>query len=99
MFLPAQNCKRSLPHFICYFANLCGYISLTCWFCTLLFQVIKNYKIHNWPSGLSILWSIANFSASLFNVFFVFGLNLPWFTKLLAVYMPIVEFLLILQYI
>ena len=98
-----QNCRtqdlhaRNAAHYSCITGNVCGFVSLTCWFCTLLFQVCKNHKEHQWPKGLSLYWAKANFTASLFNVFFVFSLNLPIYSLILAVYMPIVETYLLWQ--
>ena len=92
-----HNCRKSWPKVDCGFANVCGYISCTIWFVVLVPQIWKNWKRRS-VEGLSILWATANFTASLVNCFFAFSIELPVFIKISAVYMPILEFIILLQF-
>ena len=92
-----DNCRTSWPKAVCAFANVCGYISSTIWFVVLVPQIWKNWKRHS-VEGLSILWATANFTASLVNCFFAFSIVLPVYIKISAVYMPILEFIILVQF-
>ena len=92
-----DNCRNSLPKVDCGFANVCGYISCVIWFVVLVPQIRKNCKRRS-VEGLSILWATANFTASLVNCFFAFSIELPLYIKISAVYMPILEFTILLQF-
>ena len=92
-----ENCRKTWPKAWCAFANVCGYISCLIWLFVLFPQICKNSKRGS-VEGLSILWATANFTASLANVFFAFSVALPVYIRILAVYMPILEFSLLLQF-
>ena len=92
-----DNCRKSLPRVDCGFANVCGYISCAIWFVVLVPQIWKNWKRRS-VEGLSILWATANFTASLVNCFFAFSIALPLYIRISAVYMPILEFTILLQF-
>ena len=92
-----HNCRKSMPKAGCGFANVCGYISCTIWFVVLVPQIWKNWKLRS-VEGLSILWATANFTASLVNFFFAFSIELPVYIKISAVYMPVLEFIILLQF-
>ena len=92
------NCRRTWPKAWCAFANICGDISCAIWFVVLVPQIWKNWKRRS-VEGLSILWATANFTASLANVFFAFSVSLPVYIKILAVYMPILESSILLQFL
>ena len=92
------NCRRTWPKAWCAFANICGDISCAIWFVVLVPQILKNWKRRS-VEGLSILWATANFTASLANVFFAFSVALPVYIKILAVYMPILESSILLQFL
>ena len=92
-----DNCRKSLPKLACGFANVCGYFSCTIWFVVLAPQIWKNWKRRS-VEGLSILWATANFTASLVNCFFAFSIELPVFIRVSAVYMPILEVTILLQF-
>lgn len=55
----------------------------------------------NWKRGstrgLSLMWALANFTASLVNVFFVLRLDLPLYSLIMAVYMPALEACILAQ--
>src|SRR4051812_42612805 len=95
-----QNCYPDtlLPLEICLFGNLCGYASSAIWFVVLLPQVIRNFR-HRSVEGLSVLWAISNFTAALNNSFFCFLTpRMPLFAKINAVYMSVLEFLMLGQF-
>ena len=93
-----ENCRKTWSKASCAFPNVCGYISCTIWFAVLVPQIRKNYKRQS-VEGLSILWATANFTASLVNCFFAFSVALPVYIKISAVYMPILEFIILLQFL
>ena len=93
-----ENCRKTWPKAWCAFANVCGYISCAIWLFVLFPQTCKNRKRGS-VEGLSILWATANFTASLANVFFAFSVALPVYIKILAVYMPILESIILLQFL
>lgn len=92
-----ENCDYNLPTGLCITGNICGYISNSIWFLVLLPQLYKNYKRKS-TEGLSFIWAFCNFTASLINVFFVFFINVPIFSKIGGVYMPILEFIMLIQF-
>ena len=93
-----ENCRKTWPKAWCAFANVCSYISCLIWLFVLFPQICKNSKRGS-VEGLSILWATANFTASLANVFFAFSVALPVYIKILAVYMPILESSILLQFL
>lgn len=92
-----ENCDYNLPINLCITGNVCGYISNCIWFLVLLPQLYKNYNKKS-TEGLSLIWAFCNFTASLINVFFVFFINVPIFSKVGGLYMPILEFLMLIQF-
>ncbi|KAL6047251.1 Solute carrier family 40 protein [Balamuthia mandrillaris] len=93
-----QNCRSSWPNGLCLMGNLCGLFSSFVWFVVLIPQLIKNHRRRS-TEGLSLIWALCNFTASLFNAPFVFRLDLPLFSKISAVYMPCLEALMLLQFL
>ena len=93
-----ENCRKTWPKAWCAFGNVCGDISCAIWLFVLFPQIRKNRKRRS-VEGLSILWATANFTASLANVFFAFSVALPVYIKILAVYMPILESIILLQFL
>lgn len=92
-----KNRDEELPAFLCYIGNICGFISSFIWFIVLLPQIYKNY-IRKKVDGISNAWATMNFFASLINTIFIFSSeNIPIFSKVSAAYMPILEYLFILQ--
>ncbi|CAO3610214.1 unnamed protein product [Cunninghamella blakesleeana] len=92
-----ENCDYNLPIGLCIAGNVCGYISNSIWFLTLLPQLYKNYKRKS-TDGLSLIWALCNFTASLINTFFVFFIDVPIFSKIGGVYMPTLEFIMLIQF-
>ncbi|KAI6185171.1 hypothetical protein M3Y99_01953400 [Aphelenchoides fujianensis] len=94
-----QNCDCELPLFLCAFANVCGYCSTVLWFVVLVPQVVRNFRKRT-VEGQSAAWAIANFTAALNNAFFVFKAgSMPWFVYGSAVYMPLLEGLMLAQFV
>ena len=95
-----QNCRNftDWPRPICVVGNIGGLVSAAIWFLVLLPQVIKNFRLRS-VVGLSFLWAVANFTASLINFFFVFHHDLPLYVKIEAVYMPCLEFTILVQFL
>ncbi|XP_060076425.1 uncharacterized protein LOC132556050 [Ylistrum balloti] len=93
-----RNCRPEWGLWTCVSANVCGLTSTTLWFLVLLPQVYKNFRRKS-VVGLSILWATANFTASLVNIFFVYLFaSLPIYSSINAVYMPILEFTILVQF-
>lgn len=93
-----QNCRPEWPPWTCVAANVCGLCSTTLWFLVLLPQVWKNFRRKS-VVGLSILWATANFTASLVNLCFVYGYaKIPLYGRINSVYMPILEFTILVQF-
>lgn len=91
------NCWPTWPLWECYGANIAGLCSTAVWFIVLLPQVIKNFWRKS-VSGLSFLWAVANFTASLVNLFFNFSVQLPFYKRVSAVYMPVLELTILGQF-
>ena len=93
-----QNCRPEWPPWTCVAANVCGLCSTTLWFLVLLPQVWKNFRRKS-VVGLSVLWGTANFTASLVNLCFVYGYaEIPLYGKINSIYMPILEFTILVQF-
>ena len=91
------NCWSFWPLWVCMMANIAGLISTALWFIVLLPQVLKNFYRRS-VSGLSFLWAVANFTASLVNLFFAFSIELPLYSRISAVYMPVLELIILGQF-
>ena len=92
-----QNCWPNWPQWVCYTANSAGLVSTALWFVVLVPQVAKNWWRRS-VDGLSFLWAVANFTASLVNLFFAFSVDLPLYVRVSAVYMPILEITILVQF-
>ena len=92
-----QNCWPNWPQWECYTANAAGLISTALWFMVLVPQVLKNWWRRS-VVGLSFLWGVANFTASLVNLFFAFRVHVPLYVRVSAVYMPVLEFTILFQF-
>ncbi|KAI6170307.1 hypothetical protein M3Y98_01226000 [Aphelenchoides besseyi] len=92
------SCNCDLPLFFCAFANITGYCSLVLWLFVLVPQVWRNFR-HRTVVGISCGWAIANFTAALNNTFFVIKSgNMPCYLYG-YIYMPVIEFVMLLQFI
>ena len=92
-----KNCWPNFPQLECYAANVAGLVSTAMWFIVLFPQVLKNWYRKS-VKGLSFLWAVANFTASLVNLYFAFSISLPLYMKVMAVYMPCLEFTILCQF-
>lgn len=93
-----RNCRPELPKSVCWFANLCGLFHAMISFFVLLPQILYNFRRGS-IEGLSFVWAAANFTASLNDSFFVFKWGtLPLYSQIQAIYMPIVEAIILLQF-
>ena len=97
MEMLGQNCIRADPRAMCAAGNVASIASTVLWFAVLLPQLLRNQS-HRSVAGLNPLWALANFTASLCNVLFVFSIPLPLQVKVMAVYMPTVELLILVQF-
>lgn len=93
-----QNCDPSLSQSVCVGANVLGLASTALWFIVLVPQIVKNFWRRS-VAGLSFLWALANFTASLVNLFFAFTIHLPLFSRVSAVYMPALELTILVQFL
>ncbi len=91
------NCWPLWPLWECVGANIAGLCSTVLWFIVLLPQILKNFYRRS-VSGLSFLWAVANFTASLVNLFYVYSIELPLYAKISAVYMPVLELIILSQF-
>ena len=87
----------AVPLWACDVGIIAGYASAVMWFLVLLPQLHLNYK-RGHCHGLSLLWALANFTASSINVFFVYRLDLPLYILIQAAYMPILEAVILAQF-
>lgn len=94
-----ENCRNfsSWPPAICAIGNMSGFCSTVLWFFVLVPQIAKNFRFRS-VVGLSFLWAVANFTASLINLFFVFSNDLPLYIKVSAIYQPCLEFTILFQF-
>ncbi|XP_041360113.1 uncharacterized protein LOC121376334 [Gigantopelta aegis] len=93
-----KNCRPDWPRWTCTMATICGLISTTIWFIVLLPQVWKNFRRRS-VVGVSVLWATANFTASVTNMFFVhIYAKMPIYSQVNAIYMPVLEFIMLLQF-
>ena len=91
-----ENCRPELPSRTCIIGNISGWLSSGVWYAVLLAQLLKDYYITK-CRGLSVVWGWMNFNASCLNAYVIFSLNLPLFSKAMAIYMPILESLVLIQ--
>ena len=93
-----DNCWPDWPEWECYVANCAGLVSTALWFIVLLPQVLKNWFRRS-VAGLSFLWAVANFTASLVNLFYAFSIEVPLYVRVSAVYMPCLELTILVQFL
>eukprot|EP00928_Gymnodinium_smaydae_P090344 TRINITY_DN74164_c0_g1_i1.p1 TRINITY_DN74164_c0_g1~~TRINITY_DN74164_c0_g1_i1.p1 ORF type:complete len:335 (+),score=31.79 TRINITY_DN74164_c0_g1_i1:29-1006(+) len=92
------NCEPDWPVATCYAGNLAGLCSTVLWFGCLVPQVILNFKRKPFV-GLSPWWAAANFLASFVNLNFILRLRLPYYVYVSGFYMPVLEALILIQFI
>ena len=92
-----QNCVVEDPRATCAVGNVASAVSTVMWFGVLLPQLVHNQSRRS-VAGLNPLWALANFTASLSNLLFVFSIALPLQVRVMAVYMPALESLMLAQF-
>lgn len=94
-----SNCRESWPEEICLVGNVFGLINAVFFFIVFLPQIYRNFR-HKTVQGLSLYWIIANFTAALMNLFFTFKWGaLPLFTKITACYAPMIQGIMLFQFV
>lgn len=82
----------------CAVGNIAGLCSCVIWSICLVPQIFWNYHRQS-VEGLSLSWSCANALAALTNLNFVARRSLPLYVYLSAIYMPILDILVVSQFI
>lgn len=93
-----HNCRESWPSEICAVGNVCGLIQVAFGFVVFLPQVYRNFR-HKSVEGLSVCWLVAFFTADIINLFFIIHVPLPLFSKISAIYSPIINIIILFQII
>lgn len=93
-----ESCVESWDQWICSVGNLSGLCSTVFWSFVLVPQIWHNYARKS-TSGLSLRWAFANVAAALINLNFVLRVNVPIYITISAIYMPILEIFILLQFI
>lgn len=91
-------CRPDLGRGWCLAGNASGLCSTALWFVVLLPQIVHNSRQKS-VEGLSYAWSVANFSASCINLFFVLRKDMPSYVLISAVYMPVLEYIIVWQFV
>jgi hypothetical protein len=91
-----DNCRDDMPRQLCKLGNIFGWLSGSLWYSCILAQLIKDAMITH-CNGLSVIWAWLNFVAATLNCFAVFSYSLPMFSKVMAVYMPVLEAIVLAQ--
>jgi hypothetical protein len=92
-----ESCVEGWDVWVCSVGNLSGLGSSFIWSINMLPQIWKNHKRKS-VDGLSFRWACANVIASLLNLNFVLRISVPLYIKISAIYMPILEILIIGQF-
>lgn len=92
-----SNCMSEFSMDVCAFANICGLLDAIVWFFAFMPQIYTNFKKKS-VEGLSTSWIVANFTASLINLFFVFDWGvLPLFVIIYSCYSPVIQGIILIQ--
>ena len=92
-----QSCVQDWPQPVCALGNVMGLCSAALWFSCLIPQIALNYKRRS-VDGLSFLWASANFIAAFVNLNFALRLSLPLYVTAMAIYMPVLEAIILMQF-
>lgn len=94
-----NSCVEKWEEWICHIGNISGLLSSCLWSICLLPQIWLNYQRKS-TLGLSIRWAIANVVAALININFILRLHdLPLYMLISGIYMPILEMIVLGQFI
>lgn len=92
-----ESCVEHWESWICRVGNIAGLCSSLFWSCALIPQVWLNYRRKS-TDGLSLRWAVANVAASVVNLNFVLRVSVPLYVTISAIYMPILELLILFQF-
>ena len=93
-----QNCRVGWSEASCVVGNVASTVSTVMWFTVLVPQLLRNHRRRS-VEGLSFLWALANFTASVCNAFCILPLAVPVQVHVMAVYMPILEAAMLCQFL
>jgi hypothetical protein len=94
-----SSCVEEWEHWICHLGNFSGLASSCFWSICILPQLWFNYSKRS-TKGLSLRWGTANVIAALINLNFILRLEeVPLYMSISAIYMPILEMLMLGQFI
>jgi len=91
------SCVDHVPIWVCKLGNIAGLFSSYLWSVCLIPQIWVNYSRRS-TEGLSLRWASMNVMASLVNLNFVLRISLPLYVTISAVYMPILEMIVLAQF-
>jgi hypothetical protein len=94
----SNSCVESWEKWICHLGNISGLCSSCFWSICLFPQLYLNYQRKS-TKGLSLRWAIANVSAALINLNFILRINVPLYMTISSIYMPILELIVLGQFI
>jgi hypothetical protein len=92
-----ESCVEGWESWICSVGNLSGLCSTVFWSFVMVPQIWHNYKRKS-TDGLSLRWAFANVAAALINLNFVLRIHVPLYITISAIYMPVLEVLILLQF-
>lgn len=93
-----NSCVESWEKWICHVGNISGLCSSCFWSICILPQLYLNYQRKS-TKGLSLRWAIANVTAALINLNFILRISVPLYMTISAIYMPILELIILGQFI
>ncbi len=93
-----ESCVVHWDNTICTIGNCAGLCSSFLWSICIIPQIYKNYKRGS-TKGLSLRWAVANVCAALMNLNFALRIRLPLYISISAVYMPILEMIVLFQFV
>jgi hypothetical protein len=94
-----SSCVEQWEQWICHLGNISGLASSCVWSICILPQLWLNYSRRS-TKGLSLRWGSANVIAALINLNFILRLDeVPLYMSISAIYLPILEMILLAQFI
>jgi hypothetical protein len=92
-----ESCVESWDTWICKVGNISGLCSSCFWSICMIPQIWKNYT-RGTTKGLSFRWACANVVAAFINLNFVLRISVPLYVTISALYMPILEIIIVVQF-
>jgi uncharacterized protein with PQ loop repeat len=93
-----NSCVEKWEKWICHLGNISGLCSSCFWSICILPQLYLNYQRKS-TKGLSLRWAVANVTAALINLNFILRIYVPLYMTISAIYMPILEMIVLWQFI